>query len=59
MLLIEQCTALALGLSTTAHALVLGRSRLSESSEILHRQPELLAANCHVTGTAAVTPAIS
>ena len=51
VLLIEQFTALALGLSTTAHVLVRGRIRLSEAADVLRRQPELLAANYHLTGT--------
>ena len=59
VLLIEQFTALALGLSTTAHVLVRGRIRLSEAADALRRQPELLAASYHLTGTAPVTPAIS
>jgi branched-chain amino acid transport system ATP-binding protein len=59
VLLIEQFTALALGLSTTAHVLVRGRIRLSEAADVLRRKPELLAANYHLTGTAAVTPATS
>ena len=50
-LLIEQFTALALGLSTTAHVLVRGRIRLSEDADVLRRQPELLAANYHLAGT--------
>jgi branched-chain amino acid transport system ATP-binding protein len=59
VLLIEQFTALALGVSTTAHVLVRGRIRLSEAAELLRRQPELLAANYHLTGTAPVTIATS
>ena len=59
ILLIEQFTTLALGLSTTAHVLVRGRIRLSEAADVLRRQPELLAANYHLTGTAPVTPAMS
>jgi branched-chain amino acid transport system ATP-binding protein len=59
VLLIEQFTALALGLSTTAHVLVRGRIRLSEAADVLRRQPELLAANYHLTGTAPVMPAMS
>jgi branched-chain amino acid transport system ATP-binding protein len=55
VLLIEQFTALALGVSTTAHVLVRGRIRLSEAADLLRRQPELLAANYHLTGTAPVT----
>jgi branched-chain amino acid transport system ATP-binding protein len=51
VLLIEQFTALALGLSTTAHVLVRGRIRLSEAADVLRRQPELLAANYHLAGT--------
>jgi branched-chain amino acid transport system ATP-binding protein len=59
VLLIEQFTALALGVSTTAHVLVRGRIRLSEAADILRRQPELLAANYHLTGTAPATSAMS
>ena len=50
VLLIEQFTALALGLATTAHVLVRGRIRLSEAADVLRRQPELLAANYHLSG---------
>jgi branched-chain amino acid transport system ATP-binding protein len=59
VLLIEQFTALALGLSTTAHVLVRGRIRLSEAADVLRRQPELLAANYHLTGTAPMTTGMS
>ena len=59
VLLIEQFTALALGVSTTAHVLVRGAIRLSEAAEVLRRQPELLAANYHLTGTAPATTAMS
>lgn len=59
VLLIEQVTALALGLSTTAHVLVRGRIRVSEAADVLRRQPELLAANYHLTGAAPVIPAMS
>jgi branched-chain amino acid transport system ATP-binding protein len=59
VLLIEQFTALALGVSTTAHVLVRGRIRLSEAADVLRRQPELLAASYHLTGTASATTAMS
>jgi branched-chain amino acid transport system ATP-binding protein len=54
VLLIEQFTSLALGVATTAHVLVRGRIRLSETADALRRQPDLLAANYHLSGTAAV-----
>jgi len=56
VLLIEQFTALALGLATTAHVLVRGRIRLSEAADVLRRRPELLAANYHLTGTVDHSP---
>jgi branched-chain amino acid transport system ATP-binding protein len=59
VLLIEQFTALALGVSATAHVLVRGRIRLSEAADVLRRQPELLAASYHLTGTAPATTAMS
>jgi branched-chain amino acid transport system ATP-binding protein len=55
VLLIEQFTSLALGVATTAHVLVRGRIRLSETADVLRRQPDLLAANYHLSGTAAVS----
>ena len=59
VLLIEQFTSLALGVSATAHVLVRGRIRLSEAADVLRRQPELLAASYHLTGTAPATAAMS
>ena len=59
VLLIEQFTSLALGVATSAHVLVRGRLRLSESAAVLRRQPELLAANYHLSGTSAVTTPIT
>ena len=53
VLLIEQFTSLALGVATTAHVLVRGRVRLSESAARLRAQPELLAHSYHLTGAAA------
>jgi len=55
VLLIEQFTSLALGVATTAYVLVRGRIQLSETAEVLRRQPELLAANYHLAGTGATT----
>lgn len=57
VLLIEQFTSLALGLATTAHVLVRGRIRLSESAAVLREQPELLAANYHLSGTGVASTA--
>jgi branched-chain amino acid transport system ATP-binding protein len=59
VLLIEQFTSLALGVATTAHVLVRGRIRLSETAEVLRRQPDLLAANYHLSGTAAISTPIN
>jgi branched-chain amino acid transport system ATP-binding protein len=59
VLLIEQFTVLALDVSTTAHVLVRGRIRLSKAADVLRRQPELLAANYHLTGKDPVTSAMS
>ena len=53
VLLIEQFTALALGVATNAHVLVRGRLRLSEAAATLRDQPDLLADSYHLTGTAA------
>jgi hypothetical protein len=38
---------------------VRGRIRLSEAADVLRRQPELLAASYHLTGTAPATSAMS
>lgn len=51
VLLIEQFTTLALSVASTAHVLVRGRIQLSESTDVLREQPELLAAKYHLTGT--------
>jgi branched-chain amino acid transport system ATP-binding protein len=53
VLLIEQFTALALGVATNAHVLVRGQLRLSEAAATLRERPELLADSYHLTGTAA------
>jgi branched-chain amino acid transport system ATP-binding protein len=59
VLLIEQFTSLALSVATTAYVLVRGRIQLSETAEVLRRQPELLAANYHLAGTTALSTHIS
>jgi branched-chain amino acid transport system ATP-binding protein len=59
VLLIEQFTSLALGVATTAHVLVRGRIRLSETADVLRRQPDLLAANYHLSGTGAISTPIN
>ena len=55
VLLIEQFTTLALRVATTAHVLVRGRIRLSETADVLRERPELLAARYHLTGTPVAT----
>lgn len=55
VLLIEQFTALALAVATSAHVLVRGRPQLSETTDTLRDRPDLLAASYHLSGTPSKT----
>lgn len=52
VLLIEQFTSLALGVATTAHVLVRGGLRLSETASTLRDDPQRLEAAYHLTNGA-------